>query len=86
MIKQNCKILIAFLLFLNCTIESRYFSRKGEMQEIAIPENKMVVDDGPLFYLEDIYNRNMKRAGYGNIRLLRKKRNEPKFGIRLLQI
>ena len=56
------------------------------MQEIAIPEKKMVVDNGPLLYLEDIFDRDMKRAGYGNIRLLRKKRNEHKFGIRLLQI
>ena len=53
MVEQNCKILIAFLLFLNCTIESRYWSGEGEMQKIAIPENRMVVGREPLFYLED---------------------------------
>ena len=90
MVKQNCKILIIFLLLLNCTIESRYWSGEREMvQEIGIPENEMVGIGGPLFYLEDQKNTNMKsskRSGSGNIRLLRKKRNEPKFGIRLLQI
>ena len=90
MVEQNCKILIAFLLFLNCTIESRYWSGEGEMQKIAIPENRMVVGREPLFYLEDKNDRNLKslkRSGsYGNIRLLKKKRNEPNFGIRLLQI
>ena len=90
MVEQNCKILIAFLLFLNCTIESRYWSGEGEMQKIAIPENRMVVGREPLFYLEDKNYRNLKslkRSGsYGNIRLLRKKSNEPNFGIRLLQI
>ena len=60
------------------------------MQKIAIPENRMVVGREPLFYLEDKNDRNLKslkRSGsYGNIRLLRKKSNEPNFGIRLLQI
>ena len=60
------------------------------MQGIAIPENEMVVGGGPFFYLEDKNDRNMKslkRSGsYGNIRLLRKKSNEPKVGIRLVQI
>ena len=89
MVEQNCKILIVFLLLLNCTIESRYWSGEGGMvQEIEIPENEMVGIGGPLFYLEDQKNTNMKswkRSGAGNIRLLRKK-NEPKVGIRLLQI
>lgn len=89
MVEQNCKILIVFLLLLNCTIESRYWSGEGEMvQEIKIPENEMVGIGGPLFYLGDQRNTNMKsfkRSGTGNIRLLRKK-NEPKVGIRLLQI
>ena len=40
MVEQNCKILIVFLLLLNCTIESRYWSGEGGMvQEIEIPEN-----------------------------------------------
>ena len=87
--EKNCKISFIFLLFLNCTIESRYLSGEGEMvQEIAIPENEMVGMGEPMFYLEDQKNTNMKslkRSGTGNIRLLRKK-NEPKVGIRLLQI
>ena len=89
MVEQNCKILIVFLLLLNCTIESRYWSGEGEMvQEIEIPENEMVGIGEPMFYLEDQKNTNMnswKRSGSGNIRLLRKK-NEPRVGIRLLQI
>ena len=60
------------------------------MQKNAIPENEMVVGREPLFYLEDRNDRNLKsvkRSGsYGNIRLLRKKSNEPNFEIRLLQI
>ena len=58
------------------------------VQEIEIPENEMVGIGEPMFYLEDQKNTNMnswKRSGSGNIRLLRKK-NEPKVGIRLLQI
>ena len=91
MVEQNCKILIVFLLFLYFgTMELRYWSQEGEMQEITNPENEMEVGGGPLFYLEDKFDRNMKslkRSGSGNIRLLRKKSNEPpRVGIRLLQI
>ena len=58
-------------------------------QEIGIPENKMVGIGGPLFFLGEQKNTNMKslkRSGSGSIRLLRKKSNEPRVGIRLLQI
>ena len=59
------------------------------VQDIEIPENEMVGIGGPIFYIEDHKNTNMKswkRSGAGNIRLLRKKSDEPKVGIRLLQI
>ena len=59
------------------------------VQEIEIPENEMVGMGEHMFYLEDQKNTNMnswKRSGSGNIRLLRKRSNEPKVGIRLLQI
>ena len=59
------------------------------VQEIEIPENELVGIGGPLFYWENQKNTDMKiqkRSGSGSIHLLRKKSDEPKVGIRLLQI
>ena len=59
------------------------------VQEIEIPENEPVGIGGPLFYLENQKDTDMKiwkRSGSGSIHLLRKKSDEPKVGIRLLQI
>ena len=57
-------------------------------QEFTSSENELFEIDRPLFFFEDQKNSNMKRfdSGNGNIRLLRKKSNQPKVGIRLLQI
>ena len=55
-------------------------------QEFTSPENEIFEIDRPLFVFEDQKTQHMKRSGSGNIRLLRKKSNEPKVGIRLLQI
>lgn len=55
-------------------------------QEFTSPENEMFEIDRPLFVFEDPKTSHMKRSGYGTIRLLRKKSDEPKVGIRLLQI
>ena len=55
-------------------------------QELTSPENEIFEIDRPLFVFEDQHTSHMKRSGSGNIRLLRKKSNEPKVGIRLLQI
>ena len=54
-------------------------------QELTSPENEIFEIDRPFFVIEDQKTSHMKRSGTGNIRLLRKK-NEPKVGIRLLQI
>lgn len=77
-----------FLLFSIFTIESkRYWEGEEEtVQELADPENAVFEMNRPLFYIEDQKDSTMKRSSLGNIRLLRKKNNEPKVGIRLLQI
>ena len=85
---QNCQICFLILLLLSCTIQSKkYLREEDEMaQEFASSENEIFELDRPLFFFEDQKNSNMKRSGSGNIRLLRKKSNQPKVGIRLLQI
>ena len=88
MTHKDCQIFIIFTIFLSCTIESRrYWRGEEEMaQELTSPENEIFEIDRPLFVFEDQNTSHMKRSGSGNIRLLRKKSNEPKVGIRLLQI
>ena len=82
---QNCQICI-LLLLLSCTIQS-YLIREDEMtQEFASSENEIFEIKRPVLFFEDQKNSNMKRSGSGNIRLLRKKSDQPKVGIRLLQI
>ena len=85
---QNCQICFLVLLLLSCTIQSKkYLREEHEMaQEFATSENEIFEINRPLFFFEDQKNSNMKRSGSGNIRLLRKKSNQPKVGIRLLQI